>query len=79
MSMEQAQQVHDRIHRTWRYQDEVEKRNMVASLRGYLGEHDLAKHLAADIVKLIDEIETEVRLQKLRDGPADTNHPAPEN
>lgn len=76
MSMRQIQEGYDRIHRTWRYQDEAEKRAMVGRLRGFLGDRDLAEHLAADIAKLIDEIETEVRLEELRGAQVDGDHPA---
>ena len=78
MGMLQLQAAYDQIHRTWRFQDEIEKRAMVGRLRGFLGEHDLAKHLAADIVKLIDEIETEVRLEALRGAQVDNDHSTPE-
>jgi len=60
---EQAQQVYGRINRTWRLATPTDKRNMIAELKGVGG-----SALAGTVAKLIDEIETELRLQELDPG-----------
>ncbi len=60
---EQAQQVYGRISRTWRLATPADKRNMIAELKGLGG-----AALAGTVAKLIDEIETELRLQELGPG-----------
>ncbi len=60
---EQAQQVYGRISRTWRLVAPADKRSMIAELKGVGG-----SALAGTVAKLIDEIETELRLQELDPG-----------
>lgn len=60
---EQAQQVYGRISRTWRLATPADKRSMIAELKGVGG-----SALAGTVGKLIDEIETELRLQELDPG-----------
>ena len=60
---EQAQQVYGRISRTWRLATPADKRSMIAELKGVGG-----AALAGTVAKLIDEIETELRLQELDPG-----------
>ncbi len=57
---EQAQQVYGRISRTWRLVAPADKRSMIAELKGLGG-----SALVGTVAKLIDEIETELRLQEL--------------
>ncbi len=66
MSDEQAQEVYDRISGTWRLQTSTQKRDMIADLRGLGG-----SGLAGNVAKLIDEIETELRLEELDDPPTE--------
>ncbi len=63
MDDEQAQEVHDRIQGTWRLQTSGQKQDMIAELRGLGG-----SALAGNVAKLIDEIETELRLEELDDS-----------
>lgn len=60
---ERAQQVYDRINRTWRFQGADDKRSMITELTRLGG-----SGLAGNIAKLIDEMQTELRLEEL-DSP----------
>ncbi len=62
VSDEQAQEVHDRINGTWRFQTAAQKRAMIIELRGLGG-----SGLAGNVAKLTDQIETELRLENLED------------
>lgn len=59
----QAQETYDRIERTWRLQSTSDKIAMVKDLKAYP-----STSLAGLVAKLIDEIETEVRLEEIEDG-----------
>ena len=60
---DQAQETYDRIERTWRLQSTPDKIAMVKDLKAYP-----STSLAGLVAKLIDEIETEVRLEEIEDG-----------
>ena len=64
---EQLQARYEQILNTWRFQDEETKRTMVAELAA-MGSGDLAKTMAMDILKLIDVIETELRLEDIQES-----------
>ena len=59
----QAQDAHDRIQRTWRTQSTADKIAMVRDLKAYP-----SSSLGGLVAKLIDEIETEVRLEEIHGG-----------
>jgi hypothetical protein len=59
----QAQETYDRIERTWRLQSTPDKIAMVKDLKAYP-----STSLAGLVAKLIDEIETEVRLEEIEDS-----------
>ncbi len=58
---------YEQILNTWRFQDNSTKQSMVDQLKTMTG-GDIDKALAMDVLKLIDEIETELRLEELGDG-----------
>ncbi len=59
----EAQETYDRIDRTWRLQSTADKIAMVNDLKAYP-----STSLAGLVAKLIDEIETEVRLEQIEDS-----------
>jgi len=58
---------YEQILNTWRFQDNSTKQSMVDQLKT-MTSGDIDKALAMDVLKLIDEIETELRLEELGDG-----------
>lgn len=66
-SSSRLQAEYQQILNTWRFQDETTKRTMVGELSA-LESGDLDKSLAMDILKLIDVIETELRLEDVQES-----------
>jgi hypothetical protein len=58
---------YEQILNTWRFQDNSTKESMVDQLKT-MTSGDIDKALAMDALKLIDEIETELRLEELGDS-----------
>jgi hypothetical protein len=59
----EAQEAYDRIDRTWRLQSTSGKIAMVKDLKAYP-----STSLAGLVAKLIDEIETQVRLEEIEES-----------
>jgi len=60
---------YEQILNTWRFQHDSTKRSMIDQLKT-MTSGDIDKALAMDVLKLIDEIETELRLEELGDSGA---------
>jgi hypothetical protein len=63
----QLQAEYQQILNTWRFQDEVTKRTMIGELSA-MESGDLDKSLAMDILKLIDAIQIELRLEDVQES-----------
>ncbi len=61
-----AQADYEQIRTTWRFQEVVVKQSMLRELQDALHATNLDKSLTTGIVKLIDEIHTELRLDELQ-------------
>ena len=62
--MSDARADYEQIRTTWRFQEEVVKRAMLRELEDALKASDMEKILAMDIAKLIDAIQTELKLEE---------------